>query len=262
LIKAELHRKVNGLEGAEDVLTSNVFGVFSYLPHEAGLIPFLKRGLNLCGENPDFLDNIADVEYIFWPKTTGFKREPDLLLILTTAEGDYVTIIVECKYHSGKSNREAVEEEESNGDQLAEQFRDLLEDKIQLNQELLSNVRRSKKYLFYITKHYAIPVRELEESAKQFLHHRNDMYWLSWRRLPEVIRETLTVHHGTLAKGTRLALEDVEALVKRKNLTVFCGFQIMKIPEYSAFFQRRKKRFFEIEPVQTKECSFWGRNKG
>lgn len=234
MIKAELHGKANPLEGVEDVLTSNVFGVLSYLPPEYGLIPFLKKGVNLHGEHPDFLDNRGDPDYLFWPKTTGFNREPDLLVLF----GNEVAINIECKYHSGKHNRliEEPEEEISNGDQLAEQYYDLLKGNLPFSVG-------GERYLFYITKHFVLPTTELQESEALLAelgceHTVKRMFWLSWRSLTNSIQETLEEHKADLRKGELLALEDLQKLMVRKQLTQFSGFQVPHVPTRPRYFWR------------------------
>ncbi|BAD76014.1 hypothetical protein GK1729 [Geobacillus kaustophilus HTA426] len=42
----EIHGKLPEYEGMEDLLTSDVFSTFKYLPLELAFIPFLKRAVN------------------------------------------------------------------------------------------------------------------------------------------------------------------------------------------------------------------------
>ncbi|WP_132943314.1 hypothetical protein [Tumebacillus sp. BK434] len=216
------------------MLTSNVFGLFAYLPAAYGLIPFLKKAVNLSGEAPDFLDDQGEAKYHFWPKTTGFRREPDLVVQF----GAEIAINIECKYHSGKHNRfvEEQEEEVSNGDQLAEQYYDLLKGNLPFPVG-------SERYLFYVTKHFVLPTAELAESeallAKLGCTGMADrMYWLSWRSLTETIRETLDQYEADLRHGERLALKDLQQLMTRKQLTAFGGFQVQPVPTRMRYFWR------------------------
>ena len=43
---AEIHGKLPEYEGMEDLLTSDVFSTFKYLPLELAFIPFLQRAVN------------------------------------------------------------------------------------------------------------------------------------------------------------------------------------------------------------------------
>jgi hypothetical protein len=76
---AELHGKLPTLEAKEDLLTSDVFSTFRYLPVNLGLIPFLRKAINTQTGQPinDIFADCLTADYVFWPKTTCFKRESD-----------------------------------------------------------------------------------------------------------------------------------------------------------------------------------------
>jgi hypothetical protein len=64
---AEFHGKIPTLEGREDLLTSDVFSVFRYLPVNLALIPFLKKAIHAQTAQPIhnlFKDCLA-ADYIF-----------------------------------------------------------------------------------------------------------------------------------------------------------------------------------------------------
>lgn len=44
---AEVHGKLANVENKEDLLTSDVFSTFRYLPVNLGMIPFLKQSINI-----------------------------------------------------------------------------------------------------------------------------------------------------------------------------------------------------------------------
>ena len=70
LLKGKLSR---AQENMEDILTSNVFGLFQYLPAELGLLPFLALAEDETGNRPlAFLAGeqacaCRSVDYEFWP---------------------------------------------------------------------------------------------------------------------------------------------------------------------------------------------------
>lgn len=82
---AELHGKLPTLEAKEDLLTSDVFSAFRYLPLNIGLIPFLGKAINVRSGQPisNIFTDCLTTDYVFWPKTTHYKREPDVLLLIT-----------------------------------------------------------------------------------------------------------------------------------------------------------------------------------
>jgi hypothetical protein len=74
---AEIHGKLPEYEGMEDLLTSDVFSTFKYLPLELAFIPFLKHAVNFrTGETIHYsFDDVIKADYLFWPKTSYFKRD-------------------------------------------------------------------------------------------------------------------------------------------------------------------------------------------
>lgn len=174
---AEIHGKLSPYENMEDLLTSDVFSTFRYLDVNKGLIPFLKKGINFDDQtNPDFLCNIVEADYVFWPRTTYLNREADVLIILTKKDGSTISILIEAKYQSGKSNinrdDESINEENNvlehlDGDQLGELFKELQQGKIFIgNQTLKDKFIRSKenRFLFFVTAHYSSPRKEIDET--------------------------------------------------------------------------------------------------
>jgi len=94
-------------ENAEDILTSNVFGLLRYVSPQAGLLPFLACAKSVRGECPlgtSVDGRTADAvtaEYDFWPRWPGC--EPDVVLAIQHDERKFL-VVVEAKYRSGKSS--------------------------------------------------------------------------------------------------------------------------------------------------------------
>ncbi|SFG73746.1 hypothetical protein [Sporolactobacillus nakayamae] len=124
---AELYGKLPALEAKEDLLTSDVFSTFRYLPVNRALIPFLSKAINTrSGQHiSNIFTDCLMADYVFWPKTTRFNREPDVLILITRKTKPPIAIIIEAKYYSGRhdANRTQMKQELQtyDGDQLAEQ---------------------------------------------------------------------------------------------------------------------------------------------
>ncbi len=91
---AELHGKIS-LEArrSEDVLTGAAFGLLTLLPPETSLVPWLRLACREDGASLD-LPPIVAAQATFWPSfeaADGGRCEPDVLLTLSTSDGDRVT---------------------------------------------------------------------------------------------------------------------------------------------------------------------------
>lgn len=250
---AEIHGKLSPCEGMEDLLTSDVFSTFKYLDPNQGLVPFIKKSVNFADEDePDFLENIVEADYLFWPKTTCLNREPDVLIILTKKDGSSVSILIEAKYTSGKSN--VNREEENNldhidGDQLAELYKELIEGNIYIeNKATRERFKRSKgnRYLFYVTAHYAFPKKDMDETwealQKRGYGDKSGFYWVNWMSVLAAIEEVNSRETWEAAPTMRFLLTDLRDLLYRKGLVPFHGFSGLKLvtKEHETFFWKEK----------------------
>lgn len=271
---AEIHGKLPSREASEDVLTSDVFGTFSYLEPQKGLIPFLQHAKNIEGSSLLFEETIdvTDAEYFFWPKTKRLRREPDLLLLVTVQGDRKVALNVECKYFSGKSNRDD-EESPLQGDQLAEQYVELLENQLVLPEDALMMLKAAgeNKYLLYVTSHYECPIADLQESITRLVkvgYDENELkrriFWLSWRDLRDILVQLLKGE--TVGRYERRQLQDLLTLVERKRLVPFSGVHAEKSKglhaEACSFWntsQTQGNQFFsfDLSTVRNLETTFW-----
>lgn len=231
---AELYGKLKAHEKAEDLLTSDIFGGFSYLKPNVGLVPCLTESKNFNDTSLKLLD-IIEVDYIFWPKTSHYKREPDLLCVLKDINDSYTTIVIECKYTSPKSNRNVLETELSGGDQLAEQFFDLYNDFLNIKQPSIEQkIKESRKYLLYVTAHYAYPKKEIQDSINRLQslgidNPENYIYHISWRDIYMVLESQLRQLSSNVENiETKRLLSDMFNLLARKGLHPFHGFKRLK----------------------------------
>lgn len=262
---AEMYGKLAPCKGMEDLLTSDVFGTFRYLEPNQGLIPFLQRAIDFeGGKQPGFLYEIEEAEFLFWPRTTGLNREPDLLIILKRKDGSSVSIVVEAKYHAGKSNicrankswvatkvssnSNAVHHD---GDQLAELYKELKEGKINFkhsNMKELFFARNTERYLFYVTAHYAKPKKDIDETLGILKNHSysygkedfSKFYWLNWQEVIPSLEGVLQRNSPAIPRHERNQMEDLVALMKYKGLVYFTGYGNI-----------------HIDPVCERECFYW-----
>ena len=286
---AEIYGKLTPYERMEDLLTSDVFGTFRYLNPAIGLVPFLKRAKSFLDDSkPSFLNNVAGAEYIFWPHTTQLNREPDVLILLSCSDGTNVSLVVEAKYLSGKSN--ILREDTSSmaeksgifdtekivhleGDQLAELYHELIKGNIYLDFSRSANAKFecsvNHRYLFYVTANYAKPREEIEETIsilEKYGYGRDDfknLYWINWQTSIPVMEDVLNESSFADYPGTKNLIEDLLSLLRRKGLHDFQGYKHIKPitePETVSFWTEALPFFrdIDIRGLSLNEpCYFW-----
>lgn len=211
-------------ERMEDLLTSDVFGSFRYLPAAKGLLPFLKTAKSCEGILLDIPSSINRIRYVFWPylRTQGCNPcEPDVLIGLETDQGLHL-ILIEAKYYSGLSSEED-DREEPNG-QLARELDNL--NTISATQLPWSTeLQITHRSLVFITQDMKIPENLLSQSVDEYQSKRGsygDIFWTSWRFLSAILKTRLGVETNT---EHRAVLEDMLLLLQRKWLTMFYGVE-------------------------------------
>lgn len=203
-------------ENMEDILTSNVFGTFKYLPPQDALLPFLSNAALLNGEMPlASLPGHAEVKYKFWPRLEEPDCEgcePDVLIFLKLPGGsEKKLILVEAKYLSGKSSEEG--EGARPHDQLAREWDNL---------RALAARESAASLLIYLTADLSPPIEDIEASQKELegkREQRGQICWLSWRHLRSLTR---TSSHEML--------RDLGEVLHHLNLTFFEGFSGVEAP--------------------------------
>lgn len=225
---AEAKGKISGSgsnlnEKMEDLLTSDVFTACKYLPPTKLLIPFLKKAVNIDKKHLLLPNGCPQVKYKFWPSLT--LTEPDVLIMLDYGEVKHI-ILIEAKYLSGKSsNREDIELTEALSDQLAKEYKDLME----LGRKAfnLGDYNKVIQSLVYLTAHRLIPKDSMEDSIgeikkKKFdIHYSgHNMYWLSWFELYALLNKELFTDNETLI------VDDLRELLETKSIMEFQGFSL------------------------------------
>lgn len=210
-------------ERMEDLLTSDVFGAFKYLPPHLGILDFINTAINQDKKSFSLSLQPSRVEWVFWPylQIPGAKNcEPDVLVSLEDKYGDSHIIMIEAKYYSSKSSQE--DECNQPNDQLARELHNL---------QLLKprdagwseNITIKARTLVYITQNAGIPIIEINQSLDEYYikrHDKQDIFWTSWRFLPQLIESII----GRAENEYQAAiLQDLLDLLRRKHLTMFHG---------------------------------------
>lgn len=243
---AELRGKIsvtgsNLSERMEDLLTSDVFGAFRYLPIHLGLLDFLTISYNR--DTTPFTPAIQPIRanWSFWPylKYRGATPcEPDVVIGLEDDDENLHVVMVEAKYMSRKSSQE--DEGERPNDQLARELHNL---QLLRPQDLgwPDTKTITARTLLYITQDATIPLSEINQSLREYQHKRQDkaeIFWTSWRYLPRIL-ESLT--NKTDDENQKAILSDLLDLLLKKHLTMFYGMEPVKftVPlETFIFYQR------------------------
>ena len=240
MLQALLHGKLSRQqENMEDLLTSNVFGLMEYLHADKELLRFLGKASHVDkSDGTESLSGLlpADTEkirYEFWPRWTEDRCigcEPDLVLRIDPKQGEEYLVLVEAKYHSGKSSvaDEDSEIEAPPKDQLAREWDNLI---------VVAEREGRTPVLIYLTADIGCPQDSILKSLED--HSRNcrfkkrkpfKCYWLSWRHLAE-----------TLQPPGNGVFENLLKVMQKLNLVFFHG--ISEIPSreprewsFSSFF--------------------------
>jgi hypothetical protein len=230
----------------EDLLTSDVFGAFRYLPADLGLIQFLKSAVNQNGQPLKLSIEPTKVNWSFWPwleYKSAKPCEPDVVIGLEDHEENIHVVLVESKYFSNKSSLED-DQETHPTDQLARELHNLqlLQAKDLGWPETKTVVTRS---LLYVTQDTRMPLSAINDSLKEFRKKRKDekdIYWTSWRFLPKIM-ERIIEHADD--EHRNLIISDLMDLLLRKQLTLFLGMTPL---DYVA--NVNDFRFYTLLPAQ------------
>jgi hypothetical protein len=225
-------------ENMEDVLTSSVFGAFQYSESADALILFLKKSKPAYGNIPikDDVDGleVSFEDYDFWPQWNGLEGvnncEPDLVIKIHNAAGQDVLVVIEAKFHSGKSAFPSVGGDIS--DQLAKQWVHLY--------------RKAKKescvpWLIYLTADTGTPKNEILEAKDELFNkpgfsseaEQLRISWLSWCELA-----------GLFKHSSRQQLSDLSSLATYLGLVYYKGMgRLDPLPGFHYRFRADSRMF-------------------
>ena len=253
---AELHGKLSPkraggfYERMEDLLTSDVFGTMKYAGWEHGFLEWLKSAREPWGKcvNASLVlpnnDDILYAEYFFWP-TLKNGRKPDLLIGFHQKDGRVALVIVEAKYLSGPSNIEMESEFTTagvTGDQIADQVNGFPDTLDKNRHAVISN-----RIHIYLTAHHTCPMDTYLDSSKRIERDDVRCFWLNWQTLTALLEKELMRVGGR----TKLLLQDLLDLLKRKDLVQFRGFRVTDF-EFKMEYPERgfwKERWWQLKSI-------------
>ena len=160
MIIADLKGKLTPKEYvSEDFLTSTVFSAFDLLSNK-WFFQFLNSSTNIHGESLKI--NVSKCKFIFWKTFSDpYGVEPDVLILL-----DDLIIILEAKFHAGKSGVGTSEDNSILYDQLAREY--LLGNYLITSRTVLDETFSYFKdfKILYLTKDISFPTSDVKDSIR------------------------------------------------------------------------------------------------
>lgn len=217
MLHAELHGKLahdaTDAERREDILTSTVFGVLFNVEAWQVIIDWLGRARPVGHDTPLILSNADVRQYWFWPRLDN--AEPDLVIRLGAC-----LAIVEAKFHSGKSGKDAAvtvtDRPAVVKDQLVREWRACSPHAATwlYPSELREAVTSCSPALVYLVKRNRLARERLTVTESLQQEPTAKMYLLTWEDLDEVLAVTIA----------RRWVTELRAYLQRRRLTAFRGF--------------------------------------
>lgn len=220
---AQIYNKLTRAEeDMEDLLTSNVFGIWRYLPADLGLVQFLKTARRLDGTGLTDLDNaeIGKLEFWPWMELEGAKgAEPDVLMEIILPAKHRLLVMIEAKYLSPKSSYP--DESSKVNDQLGREM--------QILRTLARRQRTDQYVLIYVTAHTLMPKNDILESISELASKTGEdssehFLWATWRSLPAILSREILNRTYDFPEGYAKLLGDLNEIVHRLGLVFFEGF--------------------------------------
>ena len=212
-------------EQMEDLLTSNVFGLWRYLPAELGLLQLLETAKNCEGQGIPMPYEVAETHLDFWPwLREGASKgcEPDVLIDLVGSDGKKCLVLIEAKHLSGKSSIATnVTDEPLPTDQLAREM---------LNLRLLAQRNSADSHaLVYVTSDAGLPIKDLSDAITELtdktgVGSADQFYWTSWRVLPQILRAVELSARDPVEKKL---VGDLRIILDQMGLDYFRGISSM-----------------------------------
>lgn len=205
----------------EDLLTGNVFGLWRYVPASLGLGNILRAARRADGTRLAVAEEFTLQCLEFWPwLQVGAHRgiEPDVLLRLRDTSDRVSIILVEAKFHSGKSSLKTPDGPPN--DQLAKQM---------VNLRLLAKRESADSYaLVYLTADMGFPSRSIRESIEELDAKTQDgseesFFWTNWRAIRSEFTR-FTDSRSTTGVEENL-VKDVIAVLDHLGLSDFTGIK-------------------------------------
>jgi hypothetical protein len=251
MIEAEMMRKTPKSENWEDVLTSNVFGLYELVNYK-NMLEILKVSKNIYGDNlNEELSNKVIKDLTFWHYERGIG-EPDI--VVKCDDGSF--FIIEIKYLSdGEHNKKNIEDLDSSSEEI-----DIMnEENGQLSKyldiELIEKYKKSD-FIIYLTADYQ-SLKKIKKSDSSSKNQLNKIYHLHWEDFNKLLINNIELFSGT----ERRVLEKISIYLNFKGFEPWSGwnngFMELKTAEYNSFFKASYFNF-SFENIDTNIGGFYG----
>lgn len=251
MIEAEMKGKTPKSENWEDVLTSNVFGLYELIDYK-NLLDILKKSKNFSGKNLNKeLSNKVIKDLIFWhyEKDVG---EPDI--VVQCDDGTF--FIIEIKYLSdGEHNKRNIKDLDSSSKDI-----DIMnEENGQLSKyldiELIKNHKKSD-FIIYLTADY-LSLKKIKKSNSSSRNQLDKIYHLHWEDFNKSLKNDIDLFFGT----ERKVLEKISTYLNFKGFKPWSGwnnsFIELKTAKYDSFFKASYFNF-NFKDIDTNIGGFYG----
>jgi len=181
MINAEMQNKIKTLVNWEDILTSNVFGLWELIDYKH-LLGFISMAKNYKGdgiENKFKNKKIQTVEFWKYFKNIG---EPDILVKLNDETlNDENFFVIEVKYFSHEHNKKNKETESNNKEGYKEDG--------QLSKYLNIKIdAKPSNFIIYLTADYQ-SIKKIQDSESSSKACLNNIYHIHWDQLNEYLQK-------------------------------------------------------------------------
>lgn len=256
---SEIHSKPTTVD-SEDLLTSDIFGVCSFLNYHELLEHVLREAVHFNSkDNLCIHEAVLSEEYLFWPRfrTGRSQTEPDVLIILRHPENRCTLVLIEAKYNSDKSS-EADYTSEDVTDQLARELLIIQNRKICSQNLALEGLEIASKYLIYVTAHDVIPEKSLNDSSTEFIEKTADdrslcskdidkipLFWLPWWKIEQLISENNLFSLKGNAKDR--IIKHIQEVLRVKRLCRFYGLKPLNFNSITYSYSPTAKALFKSD---------------
>ncbi len=188
MISAEMKNKTPSFENKEDILTSNVFGLWELIDYKR-LLGFISMAKNHKGdsiENKFKNKKIKTVELWKYFKNIG---EPDILVTLN----DGIFFVIEIKYFSHEHNKKG---KQSESDDREGEYKEDGQLAKYLDIEMDN---KKSNFIIYLTADYQ-SIQHIKDSNSSSKEYLNNIYHIHWDQLNEYLQKDTKIQKF---KGTK-----------------------------------------------------------
>jgi hypothetical protein len=225
MIIADLKGKLTPKEYvSEDFLTSTVFSAFDLLSNK-WFFQFLNSSTNIHGESLKI--NVSKCKFIFWKTFSDpYGVEPDVLILL-----DDLIIILEAKFHAGKSGVGTSEDNSILYDQLAREY--LLGNYLITSRTVLDETFSYFKdfKILYLTKDISFPTSDVKDSIrtlkKYYIGNKvssANIFWTNWQSIYHILNN---LSPNELQNYEKKLVSQLLLFLEKRDLIMYNGFSFL-----------------------------------